>query len=181
MTKEQILEGIAIAFLVMGPAGAETVARALEDYDWIEPTEPARFPDGWSADPDAFRSGLDFESPGLTAEEESLLRQWYLDTLGEVPLYVSFLLRERPQMIKAYRGRFESCVKILPKQFVPTTLLHYSVTRGFAHGIRENLLLARAFGVQKPIVLNTIGSASLNGIDTIAIVEEAAGDVFAAW
>lgn len=181
MTREQIFEGIAIAFLVMGPAGAETVARALEDYEWLEPTEPAQFPDGWAPDAAAFASGLDFERPELTDDEEERLLQWYLDTLGELPPYVRFLLRERPELLKAYRGRFENCLRILPKQFVPTTLLHYSVTRGFEHGIRENLLLARAFGVEKAIALNTIGSASLNGIDTISIVEAIAGDVFAGW
>jgi hypothetical protein len=181
MTKAMILEGIAIAFLVMGPRGGETVARALEDYEWMEPQEPPQFPEGWAADPDAFRSGLDFEDAELSGEEEQGLRRWYLDTLGELPPHVEFLLRERPRMIKAYRGRFEHCLKILPKQFMPTTLLHWHVTRGFAAGIRENLLLARAFGVQKEIVLNTIGSASLQGVETIAVVEQVGAEIFSDW
>jgi hypothetical protein len=181
MTKEQIFEGIAIAFLVMGPAGSETVARALEDYEWIEPGQPAQFPDGWAADPAAFASGLDFENPDLTPEEANSLRQWYLDVLGEIPPYVSFLIEHRPRMIKAYRSRFETCVRVLPKQFVPTTLLHYNVTRGLGHGIRENLLLARAFGVSKHIALSAIGSASLNGVDLFSVVNEVGHDIFATW
>jgi hypothetical protein len=181
MTKEQIFEGIAIAFLVAGPAGSETIARALEDYEWIEPEKPAQFPDGWAADPAAFASGLDFENPDLTPEEAISLRQWYLDVIGEIPPYVSFLIHHRPSMIKAYRSRFENCVHLLPKQFVPTTLLHYNVTRGLGYGIRENLLLARAFGVQKEIALNVIGSASLNGADLFSIVNEVGHDIFATW
>jgi hypothetical protein len=181
MTKAQIFEGIAIAFLVMGPAGSETIARALEGYEWMEPTKPAQFPDGWAADPAAFDSGLEFEDPDLSPAEAEALRQWYLDTLGEVPAYVTFLMQHRPRMIKAYRSRFENCVKILPKQFVPTTLLHYNTTRGFGHGIRENLLLAKAFGVSKEIALSTMGSASLNGIDLFSIVDEQAADVFVDW
>jgi len=181
MTKEQIFEGIAIAFLVMGPAGMETVARALETYEWLEPEEPAQFPDGWAADSDAFRSGLDFEDLDLSDSEEQLLRDWYLRTLGEIPPYVSFLISHRPRMIKAYRSRFENCARILPKQFVPTTLLHYNVSRGFAHGIRENLLLARAFGIDKEIILTTMGSASLNGTDLFTLVEQTASDVLLDW
>jgi hypothetical protein len=84
-------------------------------------------------------------------------------------------------MIKAYRARFENCLKLLPKQFMPTTLLHYNTTRGFGHGIRENLLLARAWGVNKHYALNTMGSASLNGVDLFSIVHDVGADIFADW
>ena len=181
LTKAQILEGIAISFLAMGPAGLETVARALDGYEWLTPESPAQFPAGWAPDPAAFASGLDFASPHLSAAELRSLTGWYESTLGEVPPHVRFLAAHRPDLLKAYRQRFENCVRELPKQIVPTTLLHYNVIRGFASGIRDNVLLARAFGVSKELVLNTIGSASLNGVEGFDFVHEAAGDVFADW
>jgi hypothetical protein len=182
MTREQILEGIAISFLVHGPAGMETIARALEHFEWIEPEQPAEFPDGWAPDAAALSSGLDFSTREMQRGEAELVRTWYEETIGEVPRYVDFLLRNRPELLKAYRNRFEHSVKILPKQILPTTLLHYNVIRGFRDGIREDVLLCRSFGVEKELVLNTIGSASLNGsMEGFNIVDEAAGDVFAQW
>ncbi len=181
LTKAQILEGIAISFLVMGPAGLETVARALDGYAWLTPEKPAEFPDGWAPDPGAFLTGLDFSSPRMSPDELSSVLRWYLTTLGEIPPHVQFLAANRPDLLKAYRQRFENCVRELPKQIVPTTLLHYNVIRGSASGIRANILLARAFGVSKELVLNTIGSASLNGIEGIDLVADAAGDIFADW
>jgi hypothetical protein len=40
-SKAQVLEGLAVAFLYNGPRGSETVAEALDGYEWIEPAEPA--------------------------------------------------------------------------------------------------------------------------------------------
>ncbi len=95
LTKAQVLEGLAIGFIHIGPRGMETVVDALEGYEWLSPTEPAKFPDGWTHDPDAFRSGLDFSRAELMPTEAESLRGWYLRTLGEVPRYVTFLLRYR--------------------------------------------------------------------------------------
>ena len=181
LTKAQILEGIAISFLVMGPAGMETVARALDGYAWLTPDQPAQFPDGWAPDPAAFTTGLDFGDPHMSPAELRAVQDWYQTTLGEIPPHVEFLAAHRPDLLKAYRHRFETCVRELPKQIVPTTLLHYNVIRGFASGIRDNILLARAFGVSKQLVLNTIGSASLTGIEAFDLVHDATADIFATW
>lgn len=181
LTKAQILEGIAISFLVMGPAGMETVARALDGYPWLTPEAPAEFPEGWAPDPAAFAAGLDFTDPRMSAAELRSVQDWYERTLGEIPPHVKFLAAHRPDLLKAYRQRFETCVRELPKQIVPTTLLHYNVIRGSASGVRENILLARAFGVTKQLVLNTIGSASLTGIEAFDLAHAAAADLFANW
>ena len=181
LAKAQILEGIAISFLVMGPAGLETVARALDGYTWLTPEKPAEFPEGWAPDPAAFASGLDFSSPHMAPDELRSVLRWYEATPGEIPPHVKFLAAHRPDLLKAYRQRFENCVRELPKQIVPTTLLHYNVIRGSASGIRDNVLLARAFGVSRELVLNTIGSASLNGIEGFDLVYDSAGDIFADW
>jgi hypothetical protein len=182
LTKAQVLEGLAIGFIHIGPRGMETVADALDGYEWITPTEPPRFPDGWAHDPDAFRSGLDFSRTELTRTEAEALRAWYVRTLGEVPRYVTFLLRYRPEALKAFRARYETAIETLPKQVMPYTLLHWSVIRGSGDGIRENVLLARAFGMTKDWTMRAIASALLNaGVETVSLVDRVAGDVFRAW
>jgi hypothetical protein len=50
----------------------------------------------------------------------------------------------------------------LPKQILPTTLLMDEVARGFDDRIRESVLLVRAFGVSKEIVLNAVCSAVIS-------------------
>jgi len=182
LTKAQVLEGLAIGFIHIGPRGMETVVDALEGYEWLSPTEPAKFPDGWTHDPDAFRSGLDFSRAELTPTEAESLRAWYLRTLGEVPRYVTFLLRYRPEALKAFRARYETAIETLPKQVMPYTMLHAMVIRGSGDGIRENVLLARAFGMSKEWTMRAISSALLNaGIETVSLVDRVAGDVFRAW
>jgi hypothetical protein len=182
LTRSQIEEGIAMAFLVCGPAGMDVVAGALDGFEWIVPEQPAAFPDGWAADPDAFNSGLDFTSDEMTPRELRTLEEWYARVLGEVPPYVQFLGRERPNVLKAMRNRWEHCLVELPKQFMPMTMLHYAVITGSAAGVRENVLLAKAFGVTKAMTMNMICSALINGWTSGAsLVEDAAGDVFKNW
>jgi hypothetical protein len=182
LTRSQVLEGLAIVFLHAGPRGSETIAKALEDFPWIDPEEKPLFPDGWAADPDAFRSGLDFSSKELTDDELRMLEAWYERTLGEVPGYVRLASRHAPVLLKAYRHRFETLVHELPKQCVPATLLHYNVIRAHGPGIRENLLLARGFGMTKDVTLRIMLSPMINtGIETLTMVEEVAGDVLDGW
>jgi hypothetical protein len=182
LTRSQVMEGLAIAFLHAGPRGSETIAQALQDFPWIEPPARAEFPSGWAADPEAFRSGLDFSSKELTVDELRMLEEWYARYLGEVPAYVRFTARHNPSFLKAYRHRFETCVRELPKQVVPATLLHYDVSRAHGAGIRENVLLARGFGMSKDETLRAILSPIINsGMETLTLVDQVAGDVLANW
>lgn len=173
---------MAIGFIHMGPRGMETVAEALEDYEWTMPDEPARFPDGWAHDPNAFRSGLDFSTREMAPAEAESLRAWYTRTLGEVPQYVAYLLKYRPEALKAFRARYETAIATLPKQVMPYTMLHWNVIRGFGDGIRENILLARGFGMTKAQTLRAIYSALVSaGVETVSLVDRVAGPVFDEW
>jgi hypothetical protein len=179
-TRAQILEGLAVAFLYNGPRGSETVAEALEGYEWIEPAEPAVFFDGWAPDPGAFRSGLDFSTREVLDGEMDLLDGWYLRTIGEIPPYVAFLRQHRPRLLKSWRNRYENILVELPKQVMPYSQLHYNVMRGFADGIRESVLLARAFGMTREQVYEPLFSPMVNtGPEAYSIVSQAAGDVLA--
>ncbi len=160
----------------------ETIALALKDYEWIEPARPATFPDGWAHRREFLRSGLDFSTRDVLTGEVELMRDWYARTIGEVPPYVELLLEVRPELLKAYRDRYENLLRELPTEFIPSSLLHYDVIRGFGEGIRENVLLLRALGVSRQLVVSIAGSASLNGgMAGFSILANAAGDVLRDW
>ena len=182
MTQSQVYENLAICFLVGGPRGMETVALGLRDYEWLSPPRPATFPDGWAHRPEFLSSGLDFSDRAASPSDVAGMRDWYVRTLGEVPPYVELLLELRPDLLKAYRNRYENLLRELPTEFIPASLLHYDVIRGFGEGIRENVLLLRALGVSRELVMNIAGSASLNGgMAGFSIMAKAAGDVLRDW
>ena len=182
MTKSQCLDGIAIASLEIGPLGMETVAIALDDYQWLAPVQSLAVPVEWDPSHKAFDSGLDYSSPNLSATEFEKVQRWYLQWLGELPPYVDFLGRHLPNVLKSYRNRFENCVHELPKQAVPYTLLHFNVLRGCSGGVRENVLLAKGFGMTKEQTLRAIASGMEYGsVNNVNLVQEVAGDVLDAW
>jgi hypothetical protein len=182
LTRDEILEGIGIAFIHGGPRGMETVAEALADYQWVALPRRAEFPASWGVDPAAFRSGIDYASPSLTTEELRKIEAWYERWLGEVPRYVRLLASLRPELLKAHRTRYENLIRVLPKQVLPMTLLANEVLRGFEPGIRENVLLARGFGVAKDDVLDEINAALIfGGMEAVEAVDRAVGDVLDKW
>ena len=183
VSKAQALEMLAIAFIHCGPRGMQTIAEAAEGIDFDEqPEVPARFPDGWAPDIDAFRSGLDFSTVDLDDGEKGKLYDWYLRTIGEIPPYVRFMAEHRPRLIKTHRARIENMLYVLPKQMWPTTLLYYHVMRREAAGIREHVLLCRAWGVSKTDTLDTIGNALVYGqMEAATMIQNEAGDVFDGW
>ncbi|HEX4737336.1 MAG TPA: hypothetical protein VH331_07230 [Allosphingosinicella sp.] len=183
LSKAQALEMIAIAFVHAGPRGMETIAEAMEGLDFPdEPDPPARFPAGWVPDIDAFRSGLDFSTLDLSADEKAALYDWYLRTIGEIPPYVRFMAEHRPRLLKTHRARIENMLYALPKQVWPTALLYYHVMSRVAEGIRENVLLCKAWGVSKSDTLDVIGNALVYGqMEAATMVQREAGDVFDGW
>jgi hypothetical protein len=181
-TKEQVHEGIAAAFIWLGPRGMETVAQGLSDYEWIEPKGRPAFPDNWKADPDAFKSGLDFSTPDLSDTELERIKEWYLRVEGEIPPYVGFLTAHGRRLLKAYRQRFENTLKVLPKQIMPYLMLHIDVMRGNRDGIREGVLLARGFGMTKAQTLEAISWGMFyGGVESGSITDEAASDILDGW
>jgi hypothetical protein len=182
LTKEQVLEGIAAAFLWLGPRGMETVAHGLADYEWITPSAPAIIPANWAPDPEAFRSGLDFSTPELSDAELSSLTEWYLRVEGEVPGYVSFLSSHGRRLLKAYRNRFETALTLLPKQVMPYLMIHINVMRGHREGIREGVLLARGFGMTREQTAEAIAWGMFyGGVASGSIVDEVAGEILDGW
>jgi hypothetical protein len=182
MTKAQILEQMALVFRYSGPRGMFTLARAAREHAWREPTDPVRWPKGWGPDPEAFKSGADFRSPGVSQQDVDQIVAWYERWLTEVPRHISFLARHRPELLKAYRNRYENTLRVLPKQTEPWALLQISIQRGFAGGIREGMLLARGFGVSRAQILEAISWGTFyGGHESLNLVDEVAGDVLDSW
>jgi hypothetical protein len=183
LSRAQAYEMIAIAFVHAGPRGMEAIQEAMEGLDFPEnPSPAAKFPKGWAVDLDAFKSGLDFSNPWLSDEEKAKLYDWYLRTIGEIPPYVRFLAEHRPTLIKTHRARFENMLYHLPKQCWPTAMLYYHVMSRTAEGIRENVLLCKAWGVSKEDTLATIGNALVYGqMEGASMVQREAGDIFDGW
>jgi len=183
--RSDILDVLSIAFLHSGHVGmypATTVAPLLREYAGPPPAGTP-FPRNWAFERGAFSSGMDFSRPRASEADLDALDDWYARTIGEVPRHVQFLRRNRPELLKAHRNRYEHAIsESLPKQMLPYLLLHYDIYRGFAGGIRENLLLARACGLTRGQVLDAICSSVLHaGAAGLNLVDSAGGDILAAW
>jgi hypothetical protein len=183
--RSDILDVLSIAFIHSGHVGmypATTVAPLLREYTGPAPAGTP-FPRNWAFERGAFSSGMDFSRPEATKADLDALEDWYVATIGEVPRHARFLRRNRPDLLKAHRNRYENAIsESLPKQMLPYLLLHYDIYRGFADGIRENLLLARAFGLTKRQVLDAISSSVLHaGSAGLNLVDSVAADILATW
>lgn len=182
LTKAQIVEQMALVFRYSGPLGIATLAKAARQHSFHEPTNPVKWPSGWAPDPDAFKSGANFKSREASKEDVRKILDWYERLLGEVPRHVSFLARHRPELLKAYRGRYENTLRELPKQTEPFVLVQISILRGFGGGIREGMLLGRAFGITKPQILEAISWGTFfGGHESLNLVDEVAGDIMDTW
>ncbi len=182
MTKAQAHEQFALVFRYGGPRAMAALAKAARGYEWHEPTQPLKWPTGWGPDPDAFKSGVDFSTIEATPEDTRKIVAWYERWLGEVPRHIRFLAKHRPLLLKAYRSRYENTIRLLPKQTEPYALIQVSMTRRAADGLREGILLARAFGMTKDQVMEAIDWGTFyGGMDAMGQVEEVAGEVLDSW
>lgn len=180
--RTDIIDTLSVAFIHSGHPGMYAAA-AYADHlrDYVDPPPGAGFPEGWTFEPAAFDSGMDFSRREASVQDMERLLAWYERTLHEVPRHASFLARHRPSLLKAYRDRYEHAIRdSLPKQMLPYLLLGHNVVRGFAGGIRENVLLGRALGMTREQLLDAICHAVLHaGVEALDVVDEAAGDLLA--
>jgi hypothetical protein len=182
-TKGHILDTLAIAYIHGHARGMNEAAEAASEYmaSWEDsPASPDCFPPGWTFDPTALHSGLDFSVESLSAEERSRIEAWYVRNVGEIPGYVKFLVLYRPDLLKAHRNRYENAIRMaLPPQMMAYIMIHFSVIRGWRDGIREATLLGRSLGITKEEVVGAMCRAmtSYGGPDSLSIVMEATSDV----
>jgi hypothetical protein len=186
VTRDQLLDVFMAGQLTGGPRGAENIYRAvwmmLRDYR--DRPQPAEFPDGWAPDDAAFRCGLDLSTPELTATDRTNIFAWYERTIGYVPSSVTFSAGNHPRFLKNYRAKWEGAFRGgLPKQMLPYMSLRYCTINGFRDGIRENTLLAKAWGIRREYVIHAIMSSAyyMNGLPAVSIAQEAVSDILKDW
>jgi alkylhydroperoxidase/carboxymuconolactone decarboxylase family protein YurZ len=168
-SKAEVLETLRLAALLAGPAGMNPLGELATEYltEWVdEPGTRLKWPSGWKADINAFRSGIDLSSDELTADEVSLLIDWNQRTYGEVPSHVSLLSRLHPSAYKTQRVRFERAYAgVLPAQLVPLLTLHLAVVRMWPGAIRRSVQMAKRLGVRRHQVVTTLFWAAVYGGD----------------
>ena len=180
-TRDEVVEMLALAFLHAPAAKGmwdlhDDVPKRIERY---QPETMIQYPDGWAPDPEFFKAGLDYSTMDIQPGEVESIADWYMDVCGEVPEWVGFLGSVRPNLLKAYRHRFENTVRVMPKQMMPWILLQFEALRGHEAGIREAVLLCKGFGVRKQEAMNAVAWAMLyGGHGCMSTVSRAAGDVF---
>jgi hypothetical protein len=186
ITKAQLMEIVMSAQIYGGVRALEAVYRAtwpfIRDFQ-DRPVATSPFPADWDYDISHFKSGLDQTTLELTADDRHKLEDWYVKNGGEVPKWVTFMATYRPEFLKAYRLRWEGIFRgALPRQVMPFVMVYQAVYNGDADGLREAVLLGKAWGLTREwLVLAMVACAyyytNLQGLN---MVEAAVGDILGA-
>jgi hypothetical protein len=182
ITRAQLMEIVMAAQVYAGIRGLEAVYRATWPFirDYRDRPEPAKFPDGWVPDTAAFKAGLDLSTKEFTEQDRKALNDWYMQNGGEIPKWVTFMGKHRPEFLKAFRLRWEGIFRgALPKQCMPFMMIYHNVVNGYADGLREATLLGKSWGMTKEwLVLAVVACAYYyTGFEGINMVEDAIGDL----
>ena len=116
----------------------------------------------------------------LTSDDKQAIEDWYERTIGEVPRWVTFLAKHDPTSLKAYRGRWERTFRgALPKQMMPYLSIRHNTVMGDREGLREAVLLGKAWGMTDDYIVNTIMQSVhyFTGIERLNMVDEVLQDV----
>jgi hypothetical protein len=188
-SKALVMDVLRYAYLSAGPRGMNAVADRSEEYlrEWEDDEPPAKaidWPPGWAPDPGAFRSGIDFATTDLTADEVLAISHWHQRMHGMVPRHVELLARLHPQAYKLQRMRYELSVgAVVPAQLVPLLTLHLATMRLQPMVMRQAAHQARVLGARRHHVVQALFSGLRQSIDPM-ITEaaiDAVGDELAGW
>ncbi|MCI4337614.1 MAG: hypothetical protein L3K17_10625 [Thermoplasmata archaeon] len=161
MPKEQVMEIVMFSQLYAGMRGLGHVYRAVGDFlpAWGPPTVEMEWPEGWVADPDAFRSGLDLSTREMTSADRQNLESWYERNIGYVPNSILFGLKYHPEFVKVNRAKWEVAIRTLPKQMAPLIMMRMNAVSQNREGLREAALLSKAWGIKRKYLVHL-----LNGV-----------------
>jgi hypothetical protein len=165
--RSEVADTITVAWLQGGPFGANTAAGVAADYmdEWGKQPEGrgTTWPDGWSPDPDAFRSGISLDTENtMSADDLGRLEEWHSRVQGAVPAYVPFLARNYPLALKTWRGRYENAMAgTLPKQIIAIFQIHVASMLKRPDAVRRSVTMARTFGVKKDHVTMALANTQV--------------------
>ena len=186
LPKEQIMEVVMFTQLYAGMRGLGHVYRAVGDMlpaFGEPPGAPAQFPDGWAADPDAFRCGLDLSTRAFTEQDRRAITEWYESTIGYLPESIDFGLEAHPEFVKMNRAKWETAIEALPKQVAPHVMIRLNMMSGNVEGLREAVLLGKAWGMSREHVVNGITGSAMyfTGFEGLHTASQAARAVLRDW
>jgi hypothetical protein len=181
MPLHQIMELVMFSQLYAGMRGLGHVYRAVGDLlpVFSNPPVEAVFPDGWAADPAAFKCGLDFSTREMTEQDRTKLTQWYERTIGYIPKSIEFGIKHNPRFVKVNRAKWEVAIKTLPKQVAPYVMLRHHTITGSREGLREAALLGRAWGITSEWIAQAITGSAMyfTGFEGLYAAYEAVDDL----
>jgi hypothetical protein len=160
-TRAQFMEVILYARLAAGMRGLGHVYHAVGDMlpDYSDGDGSTRWPDGWAADPAAFKSGLDLTTQDLTPSDEANLTAWYEKNVGYLPDSIKFGIQCDPQLLKVHRAMWETAIKTLPKQIVPYLMIRDSMLANDRDALREAALLGKSWGLTSDWLVRGVSHA----------------------
>jgi hypothetical protein len=95
---------------------------------------------------------------------------------------VKFAFDHHPEFYKWHRARWEVIYKALPKQAAPYVMMRQQMIRGSKDGVRESVLLAKAWGMSKEWVVHGLTCAAwYTGFEELYVANAAAGDILRNW
>jgi hypothetical protein len=181
MPLNQLMELVMFSQLYAGMRGLGHVYRAVGDLLPVfdEPPVQPVFPEGWAADPDAFKCGLDFSTREMTDADLKNLTAWYEKNIGYLPNSIKFGLKHNPQFVKVERAKWEVAIKTLPKQVAPYLLLRHHTITGQRDGLREAALLAKSWGLTSQWIVQGITGTAMyfTGFEGLYAAYEAVDDL----
>jgi hypothetical protein len=187
--KQLVLDVLGYSYLSAGPRGMNAVSELSDGYlrDWVDPPglKPVEWPEGWGPDPAAFRAGIDYSTPDLTAEEIQRISEWYQRMHGVVPRHVELFGRLHPRAYKLQRIRYEKAIgNVMPAQLAPLVLLYLATMRLQPQVMRQSLHQARVLGCRRHHVVQTIEAGLRQMMVHPLYLEQATdavGDLLAGW
>jgi hypothetical protein len=186
-SRGEVIDAFRLAALPAGPYGLNAAAEFADQYlrDWPEDSdEPGiSWPADWAPDPDALKSGIDLSTNELTDADIKALRAWYQRVYGEMPSHVEPLIRYHPVAFKTQRIRFEAALgDSLPSQMAPLSFLLLAAERHSPRPIRRAAQLAKALGVRRHQVVETLFWAGVYSTEeTMEVAFDSIGGLLESW
>jgi len=180
LSKAQLLELVMFAQLQGGMRGLQLVSNAVGKYlpDWRDGPGEVPLPEGWAADPEAFKAGLDLSRRELTKTDRERVEAWFQGTIGYVPESVQFAMNYHPEFYKWHRARWEVIFQKLPKQTAPYVMIRQHMLTGNRQALREAVLLGKAWGITREwLVHGFVVTGYYTGFEALSLAHEAVDDI----
>jgi len=180
LSKAQLMELVMFAQLQAGIRGLQLVYNAVGKHlpDWQDGPGEVPLPEGWAADPEAFKAGLDLSVRALTDADHAAITRWFESTIGYVPDSVKFAIAYQPEFYKWHRARWEIIFQTLPKQTAPYVMLRQHMLTGNHAALREAVLLGKAWGITREwLVHGFVATGYYTGFEALNAAFEAVDDI----